>query len=80
MSPRQARVPGRAVARFSQWVEALGCLALLVWTVLSFVDGHTVLGLILSVVTAGMLYVTVREFRGHGLGKAPTGSPEDTRH
>lgn len=71
MSPRKPRVPGRPVARFSNVLEAVGTVAVLVWAVFAFIDGHVVLGAILALAGLGIGYTTVREFNGKGLGRAP---------
>jgi|GEM_PF-2377666 len=71
MSARKPRIPGRSAARFSNVLEALGTVALLVWAVFSFIDGHAVLGVVLTLVGLGIGWVTVREFNGLGLGRAP---------
>ncbi|MGO3151599.1 MAG: hypothetical protein ACTIJJ_03115 [Galactobacter sp.] len=73
-------VPGRPVARFSNLLEAIGAVVLLAWGVTSFPLGHPILGVILLVLGLFVSWVTVREFMGHGLGKAPNGSPDDSKN
>lgn len=80
MTSRSPKVPGRAVARFSQWIEALGALAIAIWAVFSFIDGHAILGTLLAAAAIGIGWVTVREFRGRGLGRVPTGAEDDQRY
>ncbi|MGO2632319.1 MAG: hypothetical protein ACTII7_08055 [Galactobacter sp.] len=79
-SSTRSTVPGRPVARFSNVLEAIGAVALIVWGALSFPLGHPILAVILLVLGVAVAWVTVREFRGHGLGKAPIGSAEDAKH
>ena len=71
MSPRKQRVPGRPVARFSNLLEAIGTVAVLAWGIVTLFVGHPVLGTALIVVGLGIGFVTVREYMGHGLGRAP---------
>jgi hypothetical protein len=77
---KKTSVPGRPVARFSNALEAIGAIVLLAWGIISFPLGHPIMGVILVVLGLFVGWVTVREFMGHGLGKAPTGSPDDTRN
>lgn len=79
-SARNKRIPGRPVARISNVFEAIGALVLLVWGVASFPLGHPILAVVLLILGVLVAWVTVREFMGHGLGRAPTGSPEDSRN
>lgn len=73
MNARQpkTRVPGRPVARFSNVLEAIGTIAILVWAVFALVEGRFILGTILLLVGLGIGWGTVREFSGKGLGRAP---------
>ncbi|MDR2257377.1 MAG: hypothetical protein LBE25_15470 [Arthrobacter sp.] len=67
----KSRVPGRPVARFSNVLEALGTIAMLVWAVFAFVEGRFIIGTILAVGGLAIGWVTLREFSGKGLGRAP---------
>jgi ABC-type branched-subunit amino acid transport system permease subunit len=68
------------VARFSNILEAIGAIILLLWGVISFPLGHPILGVVLVVLGLIIGWVTVREFRGHGLGRVPDGSTEDSKN
>lgn len=69
----------RAVTRFSNWFEAIGCVLLLIAAVFAFINGHPVLGAIMALLGVIIAISTVREFAGRGLGALPPADNEGTR-
>lgn len=67
----------RAVTRFSNWFEAIGCVLLLIAAVFAFINGHPVLGALMALFGIIIAISTVREFAGKGLGALPPANAAD---